>query len=1157
MEKKTFEDYCLFFKLLLKPLHKKGLRRMKTTTFFLVFFAIGLFATETHSQISKVNLNVVNMSVKEVLREIEKQTDYLFIFNPNEINVNKKTSLQINDKMVSEVLSDLFRKTDVIYAMEGNNIMLMKRSELHQGKKQITGVIMDEQGETIIGANVIEKGNQNGVVTDVDGKFSITLSAGNVLQVSYIGYITQEVTVNNQTNLKIILKEDLQSLDEVVVVGYGTMRKADLTGAVATVDSKVLEDRPITNLGSGLQGVIANLNISSPNGAPGTGASFNIRGTTNLSGGSPLILVDGIEMDPNLINPQDVKDVTVLKDAASASIYGARAAFGVILITTKTGFVTQKPLVSFNANYSINVPTVHAKYMNSMEYTQWMNDANTTSNGSNYFDEVTMEHVKKYYDDPQNNLPVFHHPDDSPSKYRYSGNTDWYDALNKSSYPMQQYNVSVQGGSETARYMTSAGMFQQDGISRWADEDYKRFNILQYVNYKVNNWLQVGLRSTIAMVKQNTGPQNKYGSSSMGATIPGDSRPLMPVYHPDGNFAGYCGDGYFTNLAAWQSQGGSAELKNNNMYATAFAKLNPFEGLEINIDYTYNYYNYNFKNHVREYIDYDADGNPGSIFPHTSPSQVSYTKNESQYDVFNAYATYEKKFNDVHAFKGMIGFNQESATYKGTGLSRNNLIANDIPFLNLATGDRTTTDYMNQWTIRGAFFRLFYTYADKYLVQLNGRYDGSSRFPKDDRFEFFPTFSLGWRVSEEKFWQPLSGLINDFKIRGSYGGLGNQMIATLSGGSYLPNYYPYIANYSTSEVDYLFNGEKQMGVYAPGLVSDQLTWETVKQWDLGLNFAMLDNRLIGEFDYYVRTTEDMLTKSRTLPSVLGISEPQMNAADLQTRGWELALSWKSTLQNKLAYAVTVSLADYQAEITKYDNPTKNLADNYYKGKKLGEIWGFVTDGLFQSDQEAASWDQSKVIGFTPYAGDLKFADLDGDGLITKGENTVNNPGDRKVIGNETPRYNFGVRGMVEYKGFDFTLFFQGTMKRDIMPAKVFYLSHYGSQWSVPQQMNYDYWREDNTNAFFPRARFNSAGVDENQTRFMLNGAYIRCKQLAIGYTIPKYITEKVKISKLRVYFNADNLFEFSGMPDTFDPELATVNAYPFIRAYSIGANLTF
>lgn len=1127
---------------------------MKITTFLLLSCVFCSFAENTHSQNARVNINKKNVQLEKILNEIEHQTDYLFIYN-NQVNVNKKVSLKAKNKPVAKVLEELLADSGIAYTVEGNHIVLGKQSTTAapQQNGTIKGKVIDTNGDAVIGANIVEKGTTNGTTTDVDGNFSINASSGSTLVITFIGYIRQEVKADIKRKMEIILQEDSETLEEVVVVGYGTMKKADLTGSVATVGSEVIEDRPLTNLGAGLQGAIANLNISSSNGAPGTGSTFNIRGTTNLSGGGPLILVDGIEMDPNLINPQDVKDVTVLKDAASASIYGARAAFGVILITTKTGFVTQKPVVSLSANYSINVPTVHADYMNSMEYTQWMNDANTTSNGSNYFDDITMEHVRNYYNDPQNNLPVFHHPDDSPSKYRYCGNTDWYKALNKNNYPMQQYNISVQGGSETAKYMTSAGMFQQDGISKWTDEDFKRFNVLQHVNYKVNNWLQVGLRATLSMVKMNTGPQNKYGNNSLGATIPGDSRPLMPVYHPDGHFAGYCGDGYFTNQAAWLSQGGSAEMRNNNMYATAFAKLNPFEGLEINFDYTYNYYNYSFKNHVREYIDYDADGNPGSIFPHTSPNQVSYNKRDSQYDVFNAYATYKKKINKVHAVEGMIGFNQENATYKGVGLSRNNLIANDIPFLNLATGDRTTTDYMNQWAIRGAFFRLFYAYDDKYLVQVNGRYDGSSRFPKDDRFAFFPTFSLGWRLSQEKFWKPIAHIVNDFKIRGSYGALGNQVLR--QSGNDL--YYPYISTYSTGEVDYLFNGEKQMGVYTPGLVSDQLTWETVKQWDLGFNFSMFDSKLTGEFDYYVRTTEDMLTKSKTLPSILGVSEPQMNAADLRTRGWELALTWKSALESGFAYSTTLSLSDYQAEITKYDNPTKNLSDDYYEGKKLGEIWGFVTDGLFQSDEEAAAWNQSKIVGYTQYAGDIKFADLDGNGEVTRGENTANNSGDLKIIGNETPRYNFGIRGTAEYKGFDFTLFFQGTMKRDIIPAKTFYLSHYTSEWSVPQKMNYDYWREDNRDAFFPRARMNGSAVNENQTRFMLNGAYIRCKQLALGYTIPKYITEKAKISKLRVYFNADNLFEFSGMPDTFDPELATVNAYPFIRSFSFGANLTF
>ena len=1127
---------------------------MRITTFLLLVCVFCTFAENTHSQNARVSINKKNVQLETVLNEIEHQTDYLFIYN-NQVNVNKKVSLKAKNQPVSKVLEELLADSGITYSVEGNHIVLGKQTmaAAPQQSSTIRGKVIDTNGDPVIGANIVEKGTTNGTTTDVEGNFSINAKSGSTLVITFIGYVREEVKANAGRRMEIILQEDSETLEEVVVVGYGTMKKADLTGSVATVGSEVIEDRPLTNLGAGLQGAIANLNITSSSGAPGTGSKFNIRGTTNLSGGEPLILVDGIEMDPNLINPQDVKDVTVLKDAASASIYGARAAFGVILITTKTGFVSQKPVVSLSANYSINVPTVHANYMNSMEYTHWMNDANTTSNGSNYFDDITMEHVRNYYNDPVNNLPVFHHPDDAASKYRYCGNTDWYEALNKKSYPMQQYNISVQGGSETAKYMTSAGMFQQDGISKWTDEDYKRFNVLQHVNYKVNNWLQVGLRATLSMVKMNTGPQNKYGNNSLGATIPGDSRPLMPVYHPDGHFAGYCGDGYFTNQAAWLSQGGSAEMRNNNMYATAFAKLNPLEGLEINVDYTYNYYNYSFKNHVREYIDYDADGNPGSIFPHTSPNQVSYTKNESQYDVFNAYATYKKKINKVHALEGMIGFNQENATYKGVGLSRNNLIANDIPFLNLATGDRSTSDYMNQWAIRGAFFRLFYAYDDKYLVQVNGRYDGSSRFPKDDRFAFFPTFSLGWRLSQEKFWKPIAHIVNDFKIRGSYGALGNQVL--LQGGNDM--YYPYISTYTTGEVGYLFSGEKQMGVYAPGLVSDQLTWETVKQWDLGFNFSMFDSKLTGEFDYYVRTTEDMLTKSKTLPSILGVSEPQMNAADLRTSGWEVALTWKSALQNGFAYSATLSLSDYQAEITKYDNPTKNLSDNYYEGKKLGEIWGFVTDGLFQSDEEASSWNQSKIVGYTQYAGDIKFADLNGDGEVTRGENTVNNSGDLKIIGNETPRYNFGIRGTAEYKGFDFTLFFQGTMKRDIIPSKTFYLSHYTSEWSVPQKMNYDYWREDNRDAFFPRARMNGSAVNENQTRFMLNGAYIRCKQLALGYTIPKYITEKAKISKLRVYFNADNLFEFSGMPDTFDPELATVNAYPFIRSFSFGANLTF
>ncbi len=1101
---------------------------------------------------SQITLNLNSTSVKSVINQIEALSDYRFFFEDNLSGLTKKVDINVQDKSINYVLDEICSQANISYTIKGNKQVVIHATQPVISQQSVTktikGVVLDDSGMSIIGANVMIKGTTNGTITDMDGKFVLNVPKGAVLHISYIGYSNQEVKVGNNTNITIALKEDTETLDEVVVVGYGTMKKTDLTGSVATINSDILEDRPITNLGSGLQGAIANLNISSANGAPGTGASFNIRGTTNLSGGAPLILVDGIEMDPNLINPQDVKDVTVLKDAASASIYGARAAFGVILITTKTGFVTKKPQVSFNVNYSINTPTVRPKFMNSMEYTQWMNDANMTTNGNPYFDEITMEHVRDYFNDPINNSPVFHHPNDANNKYRYCGNTNWYNELNKKSYPIQQYNISIQGGSESAKYMTSAGIFKQDGLSKWTNEDYKRANVLQYINYKVNDFLQVGLRATAALVRQKTGPQNKYGGKSLNDILPGDSRPLMPVYHPDGHFSGFCGDGYFTNKAAWLSQGGSSEIKMNQLYTTAFAKLNPLEGLEVNIDYTYNYSNGVSKSHIREYVDYDANGLPGSVYPHTSPNQVSYSKDETQYKVFNIYASYDKKWNNVHSFKSMIGFNQENKIFVGTNLSRNNLIANDIPFLSLATGNRETNDYKNQWTIRGAFFRLFYSYADKYLLQVNGRYDGSSRFPKNDRFAFFPTFSLGWRVSEEKFWKPLKNIIGDFKLRGSYGTLGNQAISS---------YYPYIQSYNVAEVKYLFNGEKQMGVYAPGLISDRLTWETVRQWDLGFNFSTLNSRLVGEFDYYVRTTEDMLTKSKTLPSILGTNEPQMNAANLQTKGWELSLTWNDALDNGLKYSATLSLSDNQTEITKYDNPTRNLSDGYYVGKKLGEIWGFKTEGLFKTDEEAEAWNQSKVVGYKQYAGDIKFADLNGDHEVSKGDNTVDNPGDLRIIGNDTPRYNFGLRGTAFYKGFDLTLFFQGTMKRDIIPSSAFYLSHYTSEWNVPQSINFDYWREDNKDAFFPRARLNGSAVNEHQTRFLMNGAYMRCKQLAVGYTIPTTITKKIKLSKIRLYFNADNLFEFSSMPKSFDPELAIVNAYPFMRAYSFGANITF
>jgi TonB-linked SusC/RagA family outer membrane protein len=939
-------------------------------------------------------------------------------------------------------------------------------------------------------------------------------------------------------------------LDEIVVVGYGTQRKVNLTGAVSQVNSEVLESRPITNLGQGLQGVIPNLNININSGSPGRGSTFNIRGNTSINGGDPLVLVDGVVMDINLINPEDIKSVSVLKDAASSAIYGARAAYGVVLITTKTGQRSDKPKISFNANYSWNRPTAYPEYINSMEYANWMNAAFTTTSGSNYFDDETMGYITAHFNDPSQ-PSVFHHSSDPSSTWRYAGNTDWTKEMLKGSYPMQQYNVNVSGGSENLTYYTSAGYFSQDGLLRWFDESYERFNVMQNVSYKVTDWMKFGLKTSLNIADKRDIPDNKWGSFADvdNLYMGGDSRPLMPVYHPDGHFAGYSGNGYYTNMPAFLSQGGDRKSRTNDAWITGTFQLTPVEGLLINLDYTYNYFNRVTTHIMKEYWDYDAAG-PATLFPHTTPNWSKKDENNDRYNALNLFAEYEKTFGK-HYLKGLIGFNQESKSYNWFGARRSGLITNEVPYMEAASGERATTDGTNEWAIRGAFFRLNYVFDERYLLEVNGRYDGSSRFPSEDRFKFFPSVSLGWRISNETFWEPVKSSVNELKLRASYGTLGNQAPASDS-----PNYYPYIATYGTEEINYILNGAKPLTVRTPGLVSPALTWETVNQVNAGFDFGLLNNKLTASFDWYQRETKDMLAPSTAVSAILGTNEPTANAADLRTRGYEIVLSWNDRLDNEFSYGIDVSFSDYQAEITKYNNPA-GLLNTYYAGQKLGSIWGYVTEGLFATDAEAQSYDQSTLVGHPLLAGDLKFKDLDGKPGITRGTETLDDHGDMTIIGNSTPRYAFGARLNATWKGFDAAMFFQGLGSRDFYPGNTFFLNHYTSEWAVPQKVNTDYWTTDNPDAYFPRPRLNGGEVNTKQTRYLQNGAYVRCKQLTLGYTVPERLTGKVNISNLRVYFSGQNLFEFSGAFDIFDPEADRVNWYPLTRSFSLGLNLTF
>lgn len=1025
--------------------------------------------------------------------------------------------------------------------------------EMHsvQQDNACTGVVVDQNGETVIGASVVVKGTTNGTITGLDGDFSIpNVKKGDVIVVSYVGYMNSEIIWEGKP-LKIALKEDSKTLDEVVVVGYATVKKANLTGAVSAVDDKVLADRPIVNLGQGLQGTIPNLNITT-SGQPGKGSSFNVRGETSINGGSPLVLVDGVQMDPNLINPQDVASVSVLKDAASASIYGARAAYGVILITTKSGRKNMPTQVSFDASVSFNSPTTRPEYMNSMEYAHWMNAANNTTSGRDLLSQEEMEHIEAYFYDPVNNLPVFVAKDPSSwqygncqaGKYAYCGNTDWMKEMYKKTYPVQKYNVNINGGSDKATYYTSVGYMDQGSLMRYGDEGFRKFNMVNNINYDINNWMHVSMKTSYIRTELDGLAQDAvHGESWIG----NDTQPLMPVKHPDGNWSG---QGNYTNFAAVLDEMGSRKTTKNDFWNTLALKLTPLKGLTINMDYTFNYYAEHGKVHRKTFNEYGIDGKFLQVFQHSRPSGVSESQANDTYNAFNLFGDYELTLGK-HYFKVMAGYNQETKHTRGFSASRDELISNDLPSMNAATGEKYVGNSDDSWATRSGFFRVNYSFADRYLLEVNSRYDLSSKFPKDDRSVFSPSFSLGWKLSEESwFKQTTNGFFDELKIRASYGSLANQALDN--------GWYAYLSNYGTGTLGYIMGGKQPQYVLPGGLVSNTVTWEKVTQWDLGLDFVILQNRLKGTFDYYQRKTTDMLGPGRILPNILGMSEPLENAADMVTRGWELALTWNDQLDNGLHYSVGFNLSDTRAEITKYDNPTKSLSSPYYEGQIVGDIWGYESS-LFQSADEIASApDQSKLDGgISKVPGDIRFMDIDGNGVVDYGENTVDKPGDMKIIGNNKARYRYGFNISADWKGFDLGIFFQGVGKRDLMLPYTFKWQ-YGSMWQVPTAVGNDYWREDNAGGWLPVARFNgSQALGQNQTRYLLDASYLRLKSLSFGYTLPVSLTKQWGIQKCRVYFTGENLLTFKHTPEGFDPELDDPYKYPQQKSLALGLNVVF
>ena len=1028
-------------------------------------------------------------------------------------------------------------------------------ASIQQNETACKGVVKDATGEGVIGASVIVEGTNLRTVTDIDGNFTLTgVKKGASIQISYIGYTTKVVKWNGAP-LDIILEDDKKMLEEVVVVGFGTQKKVNLTGAVSTVDSKTLSARPVNSVTDALQGAVAGMNFSTPNsgGTLNSTKSFNIRGTGTIGAGSsvtPLVLIDGMEGDMNALNPQDIENISVLKDASASSIYGSRAAGGVILITTKSG-KKGKATINYNNSFRFDSPLNMAEMMDSYTWAKYMNEASVNSGAGIWFTDDKLEQIKKAQSDPtmqkmfkngNNRWEVW---DNTP--LLPLGNTDWLKEQFGSNFS-QEHTLSMNGGDDRMQYYLSANYLDRGGLLRHGDDNTQRYAFTGKVSAQLANWLRVTYNTRFTRTDFEMPGDLVNGTDEFYHNM---CRywPILPTKDPNGN---WLPESYIGRL----QNGGRAKNQTDRLSQQLSFVATPVKGLTLNAELNYRIItHFNHRDWQTTY-GYDCDNNP-YVDQNETTSVYEYTY-KSNYFNPNLFAEYSRAFGD-HNMKVMGGFQSEWFRQRNV-TARQNGIMSGLPTLDTTTTKPSVGGSYNSWTTAGFFGRINYDFAGRYLFEANLRYDGSSRFLRDNRWNLFPSFSAGWNIAQESFWEPMAKYVNTLKLRASWGQLGNQNT---------DNWYPFYPTigFSAQGSNWLVNGVKPNTASQPGLVSNTLTWEKSRTWEVGLDWGAFNNRLTGSFGYYQRKTFDMVGPAPELPVILGANPPRVNNLDMTSKGWDLQISWRDII-GEVSYGASFVLSDNQVVIDKYPNPSKNLG-SYYKGAKLGDIWGYTTLGIAQSQEEMDAHlkkvDQS-ALGSGWTAGDIMYKDLDGDGKINGGEGTANKPGDRRIIGNSTPRYNFGLNLDAAWKGFDIKVFFQGTLKRDYAAGGPMFWGATGQgKWqALGMKYHSDYWREDNKGAYYPRVSWNGGRNTQTQTRYLQNAAYARLKNITIGYTLPKELTRKVYIENLRFFVSGENLLTITNFTEAGDPELIGAGwggeigkTYPLSKTFSCGLSVTF
>ena len=1103
------------------PRFKQIFRIMRISTFLLMVCVFCSYAGNAHSQNAKVSIRMNNVKLDKILNEIENQTDYLFIYN-NQVDINKITSVKVKNEAVAQVLDRILSGTGINYELEGTHIILTTEAikDLHaqQQAKTVTGTVTDVSGEPIIGANIRIKGTTTGTITDIDGNFSIEAEPQSVIEVSYIGYLTQETVINNQKSIRFLLKEDTKTLDEVVVIGYGVQKKADLTGSVANINTEKLNTQSNANIGQALQGKIAGVDIVSQGGAPGSGTRIMVRGIGTLNNASPLYIVDGMYMNSiDHINPNDIASIDVLKDASSAAIYGSRAANGVIIVTTKEGSNTEgKPIIDLSVNLGISTAS---KFLDMLDAKGW---AEVTTIARQAIGKPALDMATDLANKPDN---------------------DWQDIMFRPAL-MQNYNLSVKGGGKYSTYYTGLGYFNQDGIVKGTN--YQRYNIQSKNDYK-RGIFSAGTNLIISFSHDK--PLHQELRGGMIGTIL-QSVPTLEKYDDtrEGGYGGTYGD--VVNiphpLAIIDDNIMDRYNENVKIFANLYAQIELFKGLKYKLNLTPDFSFERYKNYLNKY-DFGLATN--------SITQLTERQRRRRNILVENLLTFDRTFGE-HKISALAGYTYQDSRFRhiqayGEGLPQG------LEEIDAATTNRSNEG--NSWrsVLTSILGRVFYSYQNKYLFTATIRRDGSSKFGKNNRYGYFPSFSLGWNVAEEKFMENVHWL-DQLKLRGGYGVLGNQEIDN----------YQYSSTITTG-INYPDgNGGLLQGAFPKNFANPDIKWEETAMTNVGIDFMAFNNRLSLTADYYVKNTKDILLTVPIPISSGGANDPIRNAGKIRNNGFEFNLGWMDQPNPDISYGTNligsfnknkvIAMGSESGSI-KGGSTNQNITTSETKaGYPIGGYWLISTAGYFNSQEEVDAYAKDgKKIQPAAEPGDIKFVDANNDGVI--------NDDDRVFQGSPFPDFTFALNGNMRYKNFDLSIGLQGVLGNKIYNATRQTLE------DVTKGSNFlasclDYWTPENKNASHPRLTWDdpNRNTRAESDRYLENGSYLRLRSVQLGYTFPQ-TWFKGAIQHARVYINAENLFTITSYSG-YSPDVNADNAnyrgfdnfiYPTNRTFMLGLNVTF